>query len=798
MFFKRPASAALAVIALVTSLQGCARLGFGEKIPPAEPLKVRGGENACLNDAGRIIEDYISARGGPASINTMFECVDRSIQMFLEKTRTSTPGIYQPVELRNFIEKFFIGEDKISNALMAETMEFKRSVLGGRGDILTADELRSARRIMWALKDQLLRLDRYRPLTISSLAALPPAAQNEVLGVIAEAGADFGVELARNAGDYSMARLEALLREFERAFPGDGLKRFINRFKLIRMFKPVLFGTSADEFRGEEWPRFLRTAARSFGIYIKVQPIYPDESGRFPVLSCGSGLQRLREAGLEFFALLDESIRYHGSLQMIPFIELSRVIDALDADDFPDIRRLSMKRFMRPIVRRYLAGATEGVLGRDAEGITLLSVDRARKALLDWADGQRFIEGTFQRLGFFDCQGKPESRPSYSLRDLESVSIETALGVSRLDALDSRTVIAIEKFRKVLHARRPMYGVDGSKMFLDPSGPRDLFAYNDLLQANWLSIGFALGQQGYREKRYDYIRAAAKDPEGMTVEEVDELYSDLREIGADLKFVDPDQWEAARLRFRDGNLFMPSSNGDMKVLNLAESIELMGVMISAKAVSGEIQESLLNVCKSVPGGMFKTRLIEEPCYRDHLIKGMEQYFSNLPALVRYTGSLGSAESQRFFDLLFKVSKDPVTSKSGYMEVNDSDRLSTLLHYVELVFSRFDGDFSGRMETQESLKAFDLFESILKDVAKDKVKDRESLRALFTYMLSRGKLPETGMEKVGFLWWKSRGPKNWDLQVDRPAILSVFAKLAEATAKTSSRPNLRSVPVTPAQ
>jgi hypothetical protein len=791
MFFNRSQVVALALIAQVSLLQGCARLGFGEKIPPAEPLKVRSGETACLNDAGRIIGDYISARGGAESINSMFECVDRSIQLFLEKTRTATPGVYQPVELRNFIEKFFIGEDKISNALMAETMEFKRSVLGGRGDILTAEELRSARRIMWALKEQLLRLDRYRPLTISSLAALPASAQNEVLGAIAEAGADFGVELARNAGDYSMTRFEALLREYERTFPGDGLKRFINRFKLIRMFKPVFFGTSADEFRGEEWSRFLRTAARSFGIYVKVQPIYPDQSGRFPVLSCGTGLQRLREAGLEFFALLDESIRHHGSLQMIPFIELSRVIDALDANDLPDIRRLSMKRFMRPIVRRYLSGDNEGVLGRDAEGITLLSVDRARKALLDWVDGQRYIEGTFQRLGSFDCQGKPEARPSYSLRDLESVSIEAAFGVSRLDELDSRTVIAIEKFRNVLHTRKPMYGVEGPKMLIDPSGPRELFAYNDLLQCNWLSIGFVLGQQGYREKRYDYIRTAAKEPEGMTVEEVDEFYADLREIGTDLKFVDPDLWEAARLRFRDGNLFMPSSNGDMKVLNLAESIELIGVMISAKGVSGEIQDALLNVCKSVPGGMFNTRLIEEPCYREHLVRGMEQYFSNLPALARYTSQLNSGASQKF-------SKDSPTSTEGNLDINDSDRLSTLLHYVELVFSRFDGDYSGRLETQESLKAFDLFENILRDVAKDKVEDRESLRALFTYMLSRGKIPETGMEKIGFLWWKSRGPSNWNLKVDRPAILTIFAKLAEASAKNSSRLSLRAVPVTPAR
>ncbi len=799
MSFKSRLFGAWALIAALSTLQGCARLGFGEKLPPLEPLKVRSGETACLTEAGTIIEEYISARGGVESIHSMFDCVDRSIQLFLEKTRTSTPGTYQPVELRNFIEKFFIGENRISNALMAETMEFKRSVLGGRGDLLTAEELRSARRIMAALRSQLIRLDRYRPLTISSLAALPPAAQNEVLGSITEVASDFGTELSSNAGNYSMARLESLFREFERAFPGDGLKRFINRFKLIRMFKPVLFGTSADEFRGEEWPRFLRAAARIFGIYIKIQPIYPDESGRFPILSCGSGLQRLREAGLEFFNVLDESIRYHGSLQLIPFIELSRVIDALDADDFPAIRRLSMKKFLRPIIRRYLAGDTEGALGRDAEGITLLSVERARRAFLDWADGQRYIEGVFQRLSAFDCQGSPEFWPSYSITEIESVTIEAALGVSRLDELDTRTVLAVEKLRKVLRSRKPMYAISGSKMRIDPSGLRTSFVYNDLLQANWLSIGFSLGQQGYREKRYDPIRRAAKQPEGMVVEEVEEFYFDLREIGFDLKFIDPEQWDAARLRSRDGSLFMPSADGDLTLLTLAEAIELMGTMISAKAVSGEIHNSMLTVCRSVPGGMFETRLVEEPCYREHLIKGMDQYFANLPALVRYVGGLKQAEETRFFDLLFKNSKTPGLSKEGYMEINDSDRLATILHYVELVFSRFDSDYSGRMETGECLKAFDLFESILSETVKGKVSDRESLRALFTYMLSRGKIPETTMEKAGFLWWKTRGVRNWDLKVDRAAILSVFAKLAESSGSSSSKlPTLQALPAGPAR
>ena len=218
----------------------------------------------------------------------------------------------------------------------------------------------------------------------------------------------------------------------------------------------------------------------------------------------------------------------------------------------------------------------------------------------------------------------------------------------------------------------------------------------------------------------------------------------------------------------------------MTLLNLGEGTEIVGALISAKSVSADLQDAILKLCKSVPGGMFGTRLIDQGCYREQLVSRFDEYFSNLPALARYLRSLKAAESANFFDLLFRASKPP-TAKPEYMDVNDSDRLSTLLHYVELVYLKFDRNSNGRLDTGESLRAFERFEGILKTIAKDRVKDREGLQALFTYLLTRGKIPETALEKAGFLWWKARGPNNWKMSVERSTILLVFSKLAESTS-----------------
>ena len=766
----------LVAIVCALTLGACTKLGFGEKIPAAEPMKVRGGETACLNEGGKVIEDYIAGRTGADSLEEMYQCVDTSIQLFLDRTRTSTPGVYQPIELRNFIEKFFIGRNIVSNALMAETMEFKKSILGGRGDMLTANELRSLRRIMKALKDALVRLDKYRPLTIANLANLDTSAQNEVLARINSVASDFGTEISLTAGDYSMSRLESLLKEFERVFPGDGLKNFIVRFPLIRMFKPVLFGTSADEFRGEEWPRFLKAAARILGIYIKTQPLYPDETGKFPVLTCGKGLERFNEAGLEFLRLLDEAVANHGSLQMIPLLELGRVVDALDPSDLPGVRRLSIKKFLRPVVQNLLAGDTEGALGRDADGITSLSVEHARRYFLDWVDGQKYIEGLFSQLGQFDCQGDIRAQSAYSLKELESVSVEAAMGVRHLEDLDPRTMVAVQKLRRLIQSRKPMMDSSGVRVLLDSYRPRTKFFYADLLQINWSSLVFSVSQQGYRLKRYDPIRKEFGDPEAATVEELEAFYNDLLELGADLKLADPTQWDAARMRFRDGNLFMPSSNGDMKLMGAAESTELIAVMVSSKAISVALHEGGLKACRSIPGGIFDTRMVESKCLVENMERELESYLSNLPALVRYIREQKPADRQKFFDLILDVSVIP-SDHSGFIAVNELDRLGIILHYIELIYSSFDADYSGTLNTSETLIAFKRFESVLRDLLKGNAMDRDGLRALFTYMLSRGKPPETALEKADYLYWKLMGPKRWKMAVERPMILKVLAKLS---------------------
>lgn len=779
MSSRTPASGSGLARALAFSLAlcaaGCAKFGLHESVMPREPMQLKAGNTGCLSDAGTRIGAFLQGTGDSADIEAMFACADESLQLFLDRTKTNTPGIYQPVELRNFFEKYFIGGNMISNGLLAETMEFKRSILGGRGDILTADELRNMRRVLAGFRDQLLSLSAFRPLTLERLSGLPRAEQDIVIGAISVGLVRFGELLSQTAGDYSTDRLEALLVEFERSFPGEGLRKVISRIPLIRSIKPVLMGTSPEQFRGEEWPRMLGTLVDILGIYIRSHPILPEQLGLLTGSSvCGSSREKIADAGTALFALLEKAVRYHGGLEMIPFVELDKVIDSFLPGDLGSVRPATVKKFIRPFFRRFLAGLNPGVLGREAEGLTLVALERARRAFLDWSDNQRYLEGVFVQLSGASClDGGLRGR--YSWAEIEEVPVEAAMGVARPEALSLRTQATLQVFRRVISRQLPLQGAAGMKLEIDALHPTRRHSFNSLSNINWLSLGYVLAQQGYRETRNDPVRRAGGDMNAMTEPEIDAMFKDIFDLGVDLEILYPETGDdGGSTRFRDGNLFTYSGNGNT-LLEINEGIEVLALLVSSKDSSAAIHEAMSNGCPSMPGGVFGTRLVEVECYKKRLGAEYSKHFSHLPGLVAYLDRLPSEGRVEFIDKLFEIARgNPMV---GYLELRDSDVIAALPHFVETFYRILDRDRSGLIETEEALVGFDRFEATIKSLVNDPSFKRKDLVAVYTYLLDRGAPPVTAGEKMGFVLWKLRGPGSWDLSVGRRRLLDIFAALS---------------------
>ena len=72
MYSRTRLAPAIPVILLLSStlLGGCAKFGLFELLPPRNPLRVSGGETACLEDAGTSLAEYFDGTATPASAST--------------------------------------------------------------------------------------------------------------------------------------------------------------------------------------------------------------------------------------------------------------------------------------------------------------------------------------------------------------------------------------------------------------------------------------------------------------------------------------------------------------------------------------------------------------------------------------------------------------------------------------------------------------------------------------------------------------------------------------------------------
>ncbi len=755
---------------LAFSAAACGKFGIKELVEKPKPLIMKGEAAGCLKGSGELISRYFRGEAAAEEIGGMFTCADNSIQLFLDRTRTVKPDEYAPGELRNFLEKFFIGEDKVSDSLMREAMDFKRSVLGGRSDALTRKELLALRTLIAAFRDQLVSLQPFMPITVERLGKADPRVINDVVQALARSGREVGLVIQSTAAQYSVARFEGLLREFERIFPGEGLAFVLKQMPLLKALKPFLLGTGTVEFNPEEWQPLLVTGARIYGLVIKSKQF--DEKYKEASLACGTGRERLVDLADDLLSLLAQGVRHHRD-DLISFPEFDRVFDSIDSEILGPVRPLSLKRLIRPIIRRVLGQDVAGATGREADGLTIEALARLGATVQRWANGQKYIEGAFKKLGQFSCDADPaQPMPHYLPEEINAVSIADAFGVSSESELDSAIIEAAKAAQTVVSIHKPLYVNQGTSVILNPLVERRRHSYYNLSMLQWQASLFRMGILGYREDHNGDIEKLERMT--LTVDEFDQIYRDTRDLAGDLGALDPTQWDAGKLRFRDANLFLFASNGDI-FIDAAEGTQLLAFLVSSRSMASEVHSEIQKECPSLPGGAFRTRLVDIKCYREKLSENFRTFFTHMPGLSAYFRVISADEQKAFLDVLFRVTKSG-RPFPDHIELADADRLTAILHYVEAIYVAFDTNFSGTLEASEATFAFGRFEPIIARLAAGQLDSREEMEALFTYMLANGKQPESFFEKMGFWFWQQQGPRFWKFKTDRTTLLKIFEQL----------------------
>ncbi|MCB0385892.1 MAG: hypothetical protein KDD43_10910, partial [Bdellovibrionales bacterium] len=103
----------------------------GEDRPYQTPPVVKMSQSQCLDNADKLVGDYMDGRLANQDINGFWDCAQRALDIFLRFTQGREVGIYSSGELRNFLHTFFMGDLRLNDVLLDELMEVKRVFLAG-------------------------------------------------------------------------------------------------------------------------------------------------------------------------------------------------------------------------------------------------------------------------------------------------------------------------------------------------------------------------------------------------------------------------------------------------------------------------------------------------------------------------------------------------------------------------------------------------------------------------------------------------------------------------------------------
>lgn len=715
----------------------------------------------CLEGYDAKIREYYNGRSSPQKVNHLFDCTTEALALFLDNTRGEKPGIYTPRELQDFLHKYFLGRQRISNGLLEQFMKLKRALVGGTEVAFTRDEIQKIRAFLQILRENALLLLPDMPLIYGKMTDFSEVQLRTAVSHVMQAGGRLGSEIERLSNFYDFEDFKALLRELEYIFEkdGDGIgpRRIREQFEFLQALKAIFVSPEIRGMGQGDWNQLFKVGTQLHAWWLHMRFIFEREER---VLS-GPGFRLFTEATELLLDALENSIHRHPEA-VIGFRELERLLDANEKFKIVPVSVPTpmLKSVLRPFFQRVLGGESDDAQGRQAPGFSAGAIQRARVAFRQWASTQGGFEALFRRLS----SQTPDKHEiwddlSFTSRELLAEEARTRESAERGDRGD--VVTLIREFRPLFHGNDLEITLSSD----DPAGLRH--SYHNLSQMNWIHAACRFVAQGYAHG--DMKTGVAP---GLSLAEFQTFYADFRELGIELNQVDPRYSDAPNLRFREGNLFVYHANGD-HAIDLNECTELISYLVSIRRLSDRIHDGARAVCQPLDPPMFGRPQYQIGCFTGYYFSQLQRFTARMPGLQKYYRELSAEAKTNFKRYLIAAALRTQSVKRGTIDVADSDGLAGILHYTESLFTRFDADRSGALDTGEVVAAFPTYRQTIADLPGGKLKNDVDYRGLFTYLLAKGYTPDNLWQYAEFWWWKNH-PGGWDIRADRSRIFELFS------------------------
>ncbi len=215
--------------------------------------------HSCLQYNKNFFYRYFSGWSQPTEINNFFQCVDNSIQFFLNHTTTSHGHYYNQREIKHFMQ--YMGfrlnrADQISRSFFV----IKKGFIGGQYDQITLREIQIVRMLLVTIRNRLYDLRPYLPTLLSFLNKKPVSDQYlfQSINKLKSNISLLGQELSRMPFSAHIPSLEKVPQHLQiLGFQSNRLKYWSSAFLLIKQWKKTFSYGPNDIIQPQQWSALL-------------------------------------------------------------------------------------------------------------------------------------------------------------------------------------------------------------------------------------------------------------------------------------------------------------------------------------------------------------------------------------------------------------------------------------------------------------------------------------------------------------------------------------------------------------
>lgn len=764
----RPKLLASACLPLLAACQP----SLDDTVRPTQFYKTSATNTGCLKAAIPVMIQFTHGKAQSGDVGAAWDCFAGALEMFAANTQGADGDAYTGSELRAFLEKHFLADLKISDAMLVETMRLKQSFLGGSKDRITRTELERAQGVLKVFKREALRVLPHIPvltLKISREEAQEDMARIETaMADVTSAIENVSLLMGQATNPYELSHFENLLREFdkvvERTSPWDGPEWLIERLPTVAAFKAFLLRPNGGSIAPSEWQEMLTAAGRLYTMYLRTHYLVMDR----PKLR-GDGLDHLTIIANDALSLLEFAVDAKPD-KLVNYKLINKLIDELyqanvfqwklSASTVKSVVRAVLEKVLNPPVTRtsFIYADSDTAIRVPINGLNHRNLSLLRVHALGWLEMQRLWREVSARA--------VADNPSLAGRPIPLSVVRTIW-----DQLQTPYRRPYEDFAFIFNRAVPVsYSPEGALVFnRNPKAHAiDQDGFDSL---NWRLYLVRIVGYGY-----------SSDPEaykfkGIRKNEFKSFFDDARQLAVDLELIDSKDDSIWNSTFFESNLFMLTGDGN-EWLSFSEGMDLVSYAFGGSATNSRFLQDLLDHCPHQERDAYGTPKVTAQCLRERLNKnfaGIYRFFPAWVSLVSRFSPKQREEFQRDFEIAGR--------RSGYsdelIEASSLTRLTMTIQYVESVFVRYDTDDDGFLNLKEGERIFPLLEGLLKDISG--LKEPRAVFALFTYLMVYGHPPETTREKLHFHFLWRTDPEKWEvMKADRLQILRIIGNLKSRT------------------